>query len=150
MKVDKETALQHLEEIIRIEERSFTDPWSLDMFDDLISSSFYVNQFMFFNESDEVIAYLFMTIIEYEAEIYNVAVSPDYRNEGLGSKILDEAIDFAMKSKVSEIYLEVRESNIPAIMLYTKKGFEIVGKRKNYYESPKEDAFLMKLSMEIK
>ncbi len=150
MKVDKETALQHLEEIIKIEEQSFTDPWSLDMFDDLISSSFYVNQFMFFNESNEVIAYLFMTIIEYEAEIYNVAVSPDYRNEGLGSKILDEAIDFAMKSKVSEIYLEVRESNIPAIMLYTKKGFGIVGKRKNYYESPKEDAFLMKLTMEIR
>lgn len=75
-----------------------------------------------------------------ECEILNFAVKKDRRKNGIGDRLLTELINMA-----DCIYLDVRKSNYPAISLYKKHNFKIIGERANYYDSPKEDAVLMSI-----
>ena len=79
-----------------------------------------------------------------EADMMNVAVSPAYRRQGIGRALvlaLCEALKTRMQATV--LTLEVRDSNAAAIALYQGFGFEEVGRRKNYYDLPKEDALIL-------
>lgn len=78
-----------------------------------------------------------------EGDITNVAVAKQCQNQGIGGMLTAELIHRTEEVGVSRLFLEVRVSNQPAIHLYQKMGFEQNGKRKNYYESPVEDALLM-------
>ncbi len=84
-----------------------------------------------------------------ELDIFNVAVSPDARRQHIGQALLEKLLESARtlraEGELERITLEVRFSNDPAIALYQKFGFEEVGRRKNYYEKPREDAVLMDL-----
>jgi ribosomal-protein-alanine N-acetyltransferase len=82
-----------------------------------------------------------------EAEIINFAVAIHFQKQGIGGKLLQQAIE---GEKPQVIWLEVRKSNRPAVNFYLKNGFEFIGNRKNYYTSPVEDALLMKLKTAIK
>ena len=84
-----------------------------------------------------------MSISEDFADIQDVFVEPDYRRRGIANKMLTELLKTL---QVNAITLEVRESNVPAIALYEKYGFEAVHIRKNYYKNG-EDALLMRLEM---
>ncbi|MFB0921525.1 MAG: ribosomal protein S18-alanine N-acetyltransferase, partial [Oscillospiraceae bacterium] len=79
-----------------------------------------------------------------EGYISNVAVSPVYRRRGVADALIEALIE-RTKDTLAFMTLEVRESNHAAKYLYSKHGFETVGKRKNYYDRPKEDALLMTL-----
>jgi len=79
-----------------------------------------------------------------DTDILSVAVKPDYRRFGIGNKLMENIFISAIKNDVENIFLEVRKSNIPAISLYEKNGFEKIGERKNFYDLPREDAVLMK------
>ena len=81
-----------------------------------------------------------------EGYINNVAVREEYRKQGIASALLDVFIRFGKAHQLAFLTLEVRASNAAAIALYQKHGFEQVGRRKNYYEDPKEDAILMTLT----
>lgn len=70
-----------------------------------------------------------------EVNIMNIVVRKDKRNEGIGSKLLDEIFKIAKQQKAQSITLEVNENNLPAIKLYQKFGFEQVGLRKKYYRN---------------
>lgn len=76
------------------------------------------------------------------ADIYSVAVASEYRKKGAGKLLLEEFFA-ALPDEVNSVCLEVRESNMPAINLYEKTGFERVGLRKNFYQDPRENAILM-------
>lgn len=78
-----------------------------------------------------------------ESDIAAVAVRPDMRRLGIGSLLLD-AFEQALPDVTDAVFLDVRESNAPAIRLYEKHGYEKVGLRKNYYREPRENAVLMK------
>lgn len=78
-----------------------------------------------------------------EGYITNIAVHPDFRRKGIAHALTDSLKSEAEKLKLSFLTLEVRESNLAAIKLYEKSGFQVVGKRKNFYSDPKEDAILM-------
>ena len=75
-----------------------------------------------------------------EREILNLAVSPPFRRLGIATALLSQELKHA-----SEVFLEVRESNTTAKMLYGKLGFREVGRRENYYQSPAERAIVMKM-----
>ena len=77
-----------------------------------------------------------------EADITSVAVDEDYRHNGIALQLLQE-FEKNLPEYISEIFLEVRESNIPAISLYEKCGFEKLSVRKNFYENPSENAVVM-------
>ncbi len=95
------------------------------------------------NQDDKLVAYIgFWKIIE-EAHITALAVHPDYRNMQLAQLLLIKSIDDCYKDMIKFITLEVRESNIPAINLYSKFLFESVGVRKNYYQDNGENAIIM-------
>lgn len=78
-----------------------------------------------------------------EAEIIEIATSPDFRHKGFGSAALAEAAEWCRQNGVKDLFLEVRESNAAAIGLYEKYGFARIGMRKSYYSRPAENAVVM-------
>lgn len=81
-----------------------------------------------------------------EVNIMNIVVRKDKRNEGIGSKLLDEIFKIAKQQKAQSITLEVNENNLPAIKLYQKFGFEQVGLRKKYYRNT-DNAVIMSVEL---
>ena len=92
---------------------------------------------------EEFAGYIGVTAVADEGYIDNVAVRENYRNTGIGSLLLDRAITFSKTKNLAFLSLEVRKSNAAAISLYTKLGFKPAGKRKNFYDNPKEDGIIM-------
>ena len=82
-----------------------------------------------------------------EFEILNMAVSPGNRRQGIGSKLLECALEFSRIAGGARVYLDVRASNEPAIALYTRHGFTECGRRARYYRDPVEDAVLLTVNL---
>lgn len=132
-------------EIADIEQECFSKPWTKQMLMeelDNLSASFIAAQ----AEDGSILGYAGLTVVLDEGYINNVAVREEYRKQGIASALLDVFIRFAKAHQLAFLTLEVRASNSAAITLYHKHGFEEVGRRKNYYEDPKEDAILMTLT----
>ena len=93
-------------------------------------------------EGDTVIGFLAFEQVLDEGSIVEVAVHPDYRRRGIAKALITSAINSA--EGLHTVFLEVRESNVPAVKLYESFGFERIAVRKGYYDHPKEDAVIMK------
>lgn len=126
-----------LAEFERIEKECFSIPWSLDSFKSAFSSRF--SKFLAAECDGKIAGYITANDVLGDIEIYNVAVSENYRRKGIASLLLSEL----EKEGYESISLEVRKSNSAALELYKKCSFEQVGTRKCFYENPKEDAVLM-------
>ena len=94
-------------------------------------------------EDDRIIGFLAFEQVLDEGSIVEVAVHPDHRRKGIARELIKNAVECC--EELETVYLEVRESNIPAISLYKNLGFYEVGKRRDYYSDPKEDAVIMRL-----
>ena len=130
--------------IERLEELCFSMPWTREQ----IKSQLPDGEHIFLAAVDEdgaVEGYAGAMIAADEGYISNVAVDPEKRRLGIGSALMDEMTARGRKAGLAFITLEVRRSNTAARELYRGKGFIDVGERKNYYESPREDAILMTL-----
>jgi [ribosomal protein S18]-alanine N-acetyltransferase len=134
---------QHLNEIQEIENACFSLPWHRSALEKQMCADNCVF-LAALDESGSVMGYIGLMYVLDEGYISNVAVSPQYRRRGVADALI-EALTERTKSFLAFVTLEVRESNHAAKYLYTKHGFETVGKRKNYYDRPKEDALLMTL-----
>lgn len=135
----------------RIEQASFSDPWSEASFRSLIGHPFVrgsVAELVSAEDAGRLVGYCFATIAAGEAELLNVAVTPDSKGKGIGGALLDDLMDAAAFAGVKEIYLEVRESNAPAIALYEGRGFQRISVRAGYYTFPVEDAIVMCRSLD--
>ena len=95
----------------------------------------------------EVIAVLQWRHLGEEAEILDVAVPTRHRRKGYARFLLKNFLALAQKRGTSEIFLEVRESNVAALALYREFGFEATGRRPNYYRDPMEAALLLRLKI---
>lgn len=127
--------------LAKIEEDTFSMPWK-------------VSDFLEMNAHDEV-KYLVAELdgviiggcgirnIVGDGEITNVVIHKDFRGKGYAYEMLCNLLDEGRKMGISDFTLEVRASNIPAIKLYEKLGFESAGIRPGFYEKPKEDANIM-------
>lgn len=134
--------LSHLDEVMRIEEESFPDPWSRGSFQREISENTYAYYFVAELEG-KVLAYIGAWIVTDELHITNLAIKKEYRKMGLAQKLIDYIVDFSVEEECKRATLEVRVSNLPAIKLYEKKGFVAVGTRPKYYSNDNEDALIM-------
>jgi ribosomal-protein-alanine N-acetyltransferase len=94
-------------------------------------------------ENGLLTGFLILSVVSDEAEIIQVAVKNGFSRLGIGGSLVKDAVFFSMHNGVSEIFLEVRASNEPALRTYLKNGFEKVGVRKSYYSDPVEDAVIM-------
>lgn len=90
----------------------------------------------------ELLAFLVAHYLGPEWELENIVVASSVRRKGLGARLVDELLARARKAGSEAVFLEVRESNQAARMLYEKLGFEAAGRRKRYYVNPQEDAIL--------
>lgn len=133
---------QHLEQIVELEQQIFSSPWTYEQLKSQVKDS--MHEFICaVSEDGEVLGYVGMMYILDEGYISNVAVSPKHRKKGIADRIICSLCDICDKLSLSFVTLEVRASNEAAKALYAKHGFVPVGRRKNYYDLPKEDAILM-------
>lgn len=94
-------------------------------------------------EEEELVGYIGLMVAADEGNITNVAVCPSSRRRGIADVLIEKVIETAKEKNISQIFLEVRKTNAPAISLYEKHGFSYIGCRKNYYDKPREDANIM-------
>lgn len=95
------------------------------------------------HKDGRIVAYGGMLCVVDEGQITNIATHPDYRRQGYGEAVVESLKKFAKNNRLDVITLEVRESNVAAIKLYTSCGFKVDGKRKDFYTKPTESAVLM-------
>ena len=138
----------HLQGIADIEKQCFSTPWTVPMLEeelDNLCACFIVAE----GEDGSVLGYAGLHVAVDEGYIDNIAVREEYRRQGVGEALLGEALLGAFirfgREKLAFLTLEVRPSNEPAIRFYMKHGFAQVGRRKNFYSAPREDALLMTL-----
>lgn len=81
--------------------------------------------------------------VDTEAELRNIAVAPAYRRQGIATALLEDGSRRLYAASVKKLFLEVRESNLPAIQLYRSLGFTAQSRRKDYYRNPSEDALVL-------
>ena len=94
-------------------------------------------------DNGKVIAYCTITALYETADLCNIAVKEEYRRCHIAEKLLEKCVITCKARGVTRILLEARESNTPALNFYKKMGFMEIGKRKNYYKEPCEDAVIM-------
>lgn len=132
----------HLEEMEEIEELCFSMPWTLDQLRSQLKDAQH-ECIAALDENGRVLGYVGMMCVLDEGYISNVAVHPDVRRQGIGDRLIERLTELAGQRAMAFVTLEVRAGNQPAISLYQKHGFLPVGRRKNYYSLPREDAILM-------
>ena len=111
-------------------------PWTANQVAEVLRSD--VNSCALAEDEGLLVGFLVWQETDFEAEVLQIAVLPSYQ----GRKIATALFDFLPADK--EIFLEVRESNKPALLFYKKEKFEEIARRKAYYHAPVEDAIVMK------
>ena len=137
--------------VAEIERTSFGDPWSARSFADLLDWRGAI--FLVATRSEAagvagVIGYVVAIVAADQAEILNLAVSPAERQRGVGGELLDAGLGAVRDAHARDIFLDVRESNGPALGLYASRGFSVVGRRGGYYRNPVEDALVLRRAHE--
>ncbi len=132
---------EDLEEVLRIENESFSDPWTRGCFlEDIKKELAYPAVFRL---GERLAGYTCLWRVEDELQIANIAVDKEYRGKGIAKILLEWIIEQAVKQNYKSITLDVRESNSAAIRLYDQYGFREIGRRKKYYRFPVENAIIM-------
>jgi ribosomal-protein-alanine N-acetyltransferase len=143
----------HIADLIRIGEETNLSPWSAQNYLDEMKNpdalllrlvcpgnttvGFVVGRFVIGGETEA----------RTDAEIYNIAVVKQEQGKGRGQHLFDAFHEKCLERKVTNIWLEVRESNSQAIAFYRKNGFAHVQTRPSFYQNPREHAYLMKLTL---
>lgn len=135
-----------VDRVTAIERAAFADPWSRPSFVHLLG-----DRRAFFavaRAPDGAVAgYVVAWFVADEGEIGNLAVDAAQRRRGIASALLAATVAAAREREVAALYLEVRDSNAAARALYAGAGFEAVGRRRDYYRHPREDAIVLRLAL---
>jgi ribosomal-protein-alanine N-acetyltransferase len=134
--------------VMEIETMSYPNPWQISSFKGEIDNRPISNPYVvIYRPLEKIIGYVIYWHVRNEVQISNIAVSPEYRQLGVGEGVLRKVL-VEMRHKNAEfVFLEVRPSNLIARNLYEKLGFAILGLRKGYYRNPSEDAIVMGKSL---
>ena len=128
--------------IAALEKQLFSDAWTETMLADCLQQGHYVIS-VCEDELCSVNGYLITTHIAGEAELLRIGVDPAFRRQGIGRRLMEQLVKLCADRETPDVFLEVRQSNDSAISLYEQFGLTSVGRRKNYYHHPDEDAVLM-------
>ena len=138
---------QDVPQIAELEKVCFSDPWSeksiISELDNPLSC------WLVAVSGEQVVGYVGSQTVLDGSDMMNIAVSPDFRRKGIAESLIEALISFLHERGSRCLILEVRASNVPAIALYEKLGFLEIGRRRNYYRNPKEDALILRKEWEI-
>lgn len=132
----------HVEAIAELEKVCFSDPWSANSVESELNNA--LSLWLVAMDGDKLVGYIGSQTVLGEGDMMNLAVSPECRRMGIGEGLVNALVAALSAKGAKRLALEVRASNAPAIALYEKLGFQIAGRRPNYYRSPKEDALIMR------
>jgi len=139
--------MNDLDRVMEIELAAYPFPWTRGIFEDCIRVGYdcrglQVDSFL--------VGYAIQTKFATECHLLNLCVDPAWQRRGFGSLLLEQTILQAKSTGCLSIFLEVRPSNQAGIALYTKRGFQVVGERPDYYRAEKgrESAIVMRLALE--
>ena len=132
-----------LPDVAAIELKSYAFPWSENIFRDCLRVGYTCRAI---DLDGQIIGYGVMSLGAGEAHILNLCVREEFRIVGFGRRLLEHMLERAAAAGISEAFLEVRPSNLAAIRLYHRLGFEQIGIRRGYYQAPdgREDAIVLK------
>ena len=134
-------------EWIEVHERDLhAFPWTRGNFVDALNAGYVARVLRI---DDEVVGYAVMLFVLDETHLLNISVLRVHQNRGVGRTLLSMLVELSRDHGVTQMFLEVRPSNAPALALYKRVGFTLIGRRSNYYpaENGREDALLMRLAL---
>ena len=140
-----------LPQVMVIERENFSIPWSEKSFSDMLprpEAVFLVAEQLSGEKNSRILGYAGAVTAMDEGDVINIAVLGTCKKKGIGTALLDRLIGETESAGVRSLFLEVREHNVPALCLYNAAGFSEVGRRRGYYDKPREDALIMKRSSE--
>lgn len=135
----KEFSSEYVKDVAEIERKCFSNPWNETVLAGELQNE--CSHICIAVENGKAVGYAMLYIVCGEADVIRVAVLPSFRRSGTARSLLLKSFE---NHKTDSVFLDVRESNFPAISLYRSLGFEDTGIRKNYYSNPTENAILMK------
>ncbi|MDH4021547.1 MAG: ribosomal protein S18-alanine N-acetyltransferase [Gammaproteobacteria bacterium] len=115
-----------------IEQAAYEFPWSPGIFRDCLLAGY---SSVVLEHGGKIIGYGIVSVAAGEAHLLNLALSESARGMGHGRRLLEYLMELARLAGAEGMYLEVRPSNLPALALYEKHGFEVVGRRRGYYRA---------------
>jgi ribosomal-protein-alanine N-acetyltransferase len=136
-----------LDQVLAIETESFVEPWTRENFVQEIEYPS-GSELTVATIDDAIVGYSVTWYLEHEVHLANVAVKSGYRERGIGRALVEAVMEAARREGAPKIMLEVRESNVEARRLYEHLGFCPVGVKPDYYRVEKEDAILMRYTLE--
>lgn len=138
--------------VVEIEEGSGLSPWGWDAYHKELQSPKEVIMLVAHADSagDAVAGFIVARLIGPELHVYNVAVRPEFRRRGIAAQLLQAVLEWGQRNGAGLAFLEVREGNSAAQSLYRRGGFQVAGRRRQYYAAPVEDALLMSVSLRSK
>lgn len=140
--------VQDLDRILRIEQESFSMPWTRKMFEVELSQNPFGHLYVARPAGREggagdFVGYVCFWVVFEEFRLMTLAVEPSARRQGIGRALLRHALALGCAQGATRAVLEVRASNAAALRLYEEAGFQHVAVRERYYTNPVEDAVLM-------
>ena len=141
--VDPLTSPDELDGLLAVEETSFTNPWTREMYLAELENTGVSFVFVAREATGHIVGFCSFWRVVDELHINNLAVLPMYRRRGVASAILERVFDEARVLGAARATLEVRRSNDAARQLYERFGFAVAGVRRGYYRNPEEDALVL-------
>jgi ribosomal-protein-alanine N-acetyltransferase len=132
-----------LEGVLEVEEESFTNPWTRDMYAWELQNRAVCHIYVVRTPEYSVAGFCAFWLVFDEIHINNVALRPGLRGHGLGTALMQHVFAEARRLGATRATLEVRASNVAARRLYERLGFYLSGTRRNYYTNPVEDALIL-------
>lgn len=144
--VERLSSAEDLDGVLALEELSFNNPTTRDWYEGELERPNVCFIYVLRTPAHRVAGFCAFWLVMEQAHINNLAVLPELRGQGLGTQLLAAIVDEAARLGATELTLEVRASNAPALRLYARAGFDRTGLRKNYYTNPVEDALILSRS----
>ena len=133
---------EHVAQVAALEKLCFRDPWSENSVASELNNP--LSLWLVAVDGERVAGYVGSQTVMEESDMMNVAVHPDYRKQGIATALIVGLVEELHKRGSRCLTLEVRASNETAISVYRKLDFQEVGRRKNYYRNPREDALILR------
>ena len=135
------TAAQ-VSQVAALEKCCFADPWSENSVASELENP--LSLWLVAMDGERLAGYVGSQTVLGESDMMNVAVDGAYRRQGVGKKLIEALVEHLKARESHCLTLEVRDSNTPARSLYASLGFSEIGRRKNYYRNPREDALILR------